>query len=64
MYLANFGNSEIYLRRDTQMDKYLSMGASIFHEDEDTQERTLIATPEDGFLVERPVFPEVHGSDI
>lgn len=62
MYLANYRNGEIYLRRDTQMDDFLKNGASIYYEDDQTGERTLVATPEDGFLVERPVFPVVESS--
>ena len=63
MYLANYHmNSEIYLRRDTQMDEFLAKGASIYYEDDETGERALVATPEDGFLVERPVFPVEESS--
>lgn len=38
------------------MDYYLSKGASIYREDGSIE--TLIATPENGYLIERPTFPE------
>lgn len=49
------GNSSVWLTRDSQMEEHLSRGAKIYQNDGD--EMTLIATPADGFLVERPVFP-------
>lgn len=55
LYLAKQNNSIIYLSQDEQMDKYLEKGAEIYSEENGVQ--TLIATPENGFLVERPVFP-------
>lgn len=45
----------VFLTSDEQMDKYLNLGCEI-HEIEDGIEKT-IATPEEGFLVERPEFP-------
>lgn len=45
----------IYLAADVQMDKYLTVGWDIF-ETEGGEEK-LIATPEEGFLTERPSFP-------
>lgn len=58
-YLAVDRNRKegIYLATDSQMDRYLEAGWDIYQEDE-SRRRTLIATPEDGFLIERPVFPE------
>ena len=56
MYLAKYGNAQLYLARSDQMDKHLSAGAEIYQEDEDGAQ-TLVATPNDGFLVPRPVFP-------
>ncbi len=44
-----------YLSVDKQMDKYLALGWDIYEEDAGVE--TLIATPEKGFLIERPVFP-------
>lgn len=44
-----------YLSEDKQMDKYLALGWDIYEEDAGAE--TLIATPEKGFLIERPVFP-------
>lgn len=55
---AKDGSSQIYLSKDTQMDTYLENGCNIYFENEDDQSETLIATPEDGFLTERPVFPK------
>lgn len=49
------GTTGTFLSVDTQMDHYLKYGWSIFQIEDG--EETLIATPETGFLVERPVFP-------
>ena len=54
-YLAKWNGGCVFLSRDTQMDEFLSKGASIYSVENDAE--TLIATPEDGFLAERPVFP-------
>lgn len=54
------GKGAVYLSRDEQMEKYLALNCNIYGEDENTEKLTLIATPEDGFLVERPVFPATH----
>ena len=55
-YLAQWPGGGIYLSSSDQMDRYLEKGASIYQEEDGVQ--TLIATPEEGFLVERPVFPQ------
>lgn len=56
-YAAVYENdkSSAWLTKDSQMEEHLSRGASIYRSD--NGEMTLIATPEDGFLVERPTFP-------
>lgn len=54
-YLAKWDGGCTYLSRDEQMEPYLSKGASIYREDDGAE--TLIATPEQGFLVDRPTFP-------
>jgi len=58
-YMAKLGSGKgsvgVYLSNSNMFDKYLGYGADIY-EIEDGKE-TLIATPKDGFLVERPVFP-------
>ena len=52
------GLNGTYLSVDNQMDRYLKNGWNIYEFDIDAgEEETLIATPEDGFMVERPVFP-------
>lgn len=58
-YLAKSkdGKSAIFLTIDTQMDMYLEKNCDIYQYDDNGKEK-LIATPEDGFLIERPVFPE------
>ena len=56
VYLAKWENNGIYLSRDEQMDYYLNKGASIYKEEDGVE--TLIATPENGYLIERPTFPE------
>lgn len=45
----------IFLTKDQQMEKYLQEGWDIY-ETENGNEK-LIATPEKGFLTERPSFP-------
>lgn len=57
-YIAVYEDAKtsVSLTRDSQMDEHLTRGANIYAVD-DTEEATLIATPKDGFLVERPVFP-------
>lgn len=56
------GNHGIYLSFDYQMDEYLNAGWEIYEEDENGKK--LIATPEDGFKTERPVFPAVERMQI
>lgn len=58
-YLAKSkdGKSAIFLSVDVQMDMYLERNCNIYQRDDNGVEK-LIATPEDGFLIERPVFPE------
>lgn len=57
-YLALSPDKEsgIYLTRSSQMDYYLRFNYNIYEIDED-EEMTLIATPEEGYLIEKPVFP-------
>ena len=55
LYLAKWDGGRVYLSRDEQMEQFLEKGANIYKEEEGTE--TLIATPEEGFLVERPTFP-------
>ena len=56
-YLAEWEGGNIFIAKDSDMDEYLAMGARIYaKEDILSDEKTLIATPEDGFLVERPVI--------
>lgn len=61
-YLAKWDGGQTYLSKDTQMEEYLEKGASIYCESNNHQ--SLIATPEKGFLIERPVFPIVASSSI
>lgn len=55
-YLAKWDGGSIFLSRDEQMEQYLEKGAEIYREENGAE--TLIATPQNGFLVERPTFPE------
>lgn len=48
-------NTGFYLTDDRQMDAWLERGAKIYRET-DGEPMTLIATPQDGYLVERPEF--------
>ena len=56
-YIAVYENANVSvsLTKDTQMDEHLLRGAIIYAVEGD--ENTLIATPKDGFMTERPVFP-------
>lgn len=56
----NLNSLDIYLSNSNQFDEYLGCGASIYEIDKNKE--TLIATPKDGFLIERPVFPIPHTS--
>lgn len=62
IYIAKSKNEKYasHLSNSEQMDKYIKAGWSIYEFDIKTSEERLIATPEDGFLVEKPVFPERH----
>ena len=59
-YIAVYeeAKSSISLIRDSQMEEHLARGANIYRREGGDME--LIATPADGFLVERPVFPEAE----
>ena len=69
-YLAVFekdgAKSSIYLTRDSQIEEFLAQGAEIYRgeDGEDIDDMELIATPEDGLLIERPVFPVVESVNI
>ncbi len=63
VYEGEDGNSGVYLTKDSQMDEHLERGAKIMFENGDNS-MELIATPEDGFLTERPVFPESKRSTV
>lgn len=56
-YIAVYENANVSvsLTKDTQMEEHLQRGAKIYAAE--GEESTLIATPDDGFLIERPVFP-------
>ncbi len=58
-YIAVYekAKTSVSLTKDTQMDEHLLKGANIYQSEGD--EMTLIATPEDGFIGKRPVFPVV-----
>lgn len=56
-YMAVYENAKtsVSLTRDSQMEEHLSRGANIYAVE--GGEAMLVATPNDGFLTERPVFP-------
>lgn len=58
-YLAARDGNGVFIQEDYQMDSYLEKGYSIFEIDDDLNEK-LIATPEDGFIVDRPKFGTVE----
>lgn len=53
-YIAIKDGSGIHLSKSEQMDRMLSNGFSIYKIDDGV--KTLIATPEKGFLAERPII--------
>ena len=56
-YLAEWEGGNIFIAKDSDMDEFLAKGARIYAKKEILdKERILIATPEEGFLVERPVI--------
>ena len=65
-YLAKTkdGKDAFFLSRDTQMEKFLNLGFNIYANESDNSEDILIATPEDGFLVDRPTFPVAESNSI
>lgn len=57
IYLAKYRNTMVYLSSSNQMQSYMRAGFEIYEEAPDGT-RSLIATPEDGFLIDPPpVFP-------
>lgn len=62
-YLAVKDGSGMFLSKSEQMDKALNNGFSIYQVDENDQ-KTLIATPQDGFLIERPVIENISTFNI
>ncbi len=56
-YFAKKGNSGIFLSKSEQMDKMLANGADIYRKNDDGSEE-LIATPDEGYLGERPVIEQ------
>ena len=48
----------IFLSTTEQMDRYLQMGCSIYKRVD--EQDTLIATPQDGYLIEKPILPESY----
>ena len=64
LYLAEWEGGNIFLSKDSDMDDYLAKGACIYaKEDLLSDEKTLIATPEDGFVVERPTISGFSGRE-
>lgn len=60
-YVAEKDGSAIFLTKDVQLDMALEKGCNIVRvEDDDTQ--TVIATPEQGFLKERPSLEETRAT--
>lgn len=56
IYYAKKGETRSDLSKSSQMQKMLDAGFSIYAETE-AGKSTLVATPKDGFLIEKPVFP-------
>lgn len=55
VYFADFGGCGIFISKDSELDEYLEKGASIYEQESVTStERTLLATPERGWIVDRP----------
>lgn len=47
----------VFLSTTEQMDRYLKKGYTIY-EYENEERKGAIATPEEGYLVEKPILPE------
>lgn len=58
-YLAEKDGCGTFLTKDSQLDSFLLKGCNIVRIDEEGKE-TIVATPEEGFLEERPTleFPQ------
>lgn len=58
-YIALDADNKIgfILTSTKQMDKFLSDGYTIVSRDYDGSNEVVIATPEDGYLVEKPTLP-------
>ena len=59
-YIAKKDGYATVLSRDEQFDEYLEKGCSIYSVDGENE--TLIATPEDGFLTEKPTLEKTSQS--
>lgn len=59
-YVAEKDGYATVLSRDEQFDEYLDKGCRIYSVD--GEKETLIATPEDGFLTEKPTLEKTSQS--
>lgn len=57
-YFAKKDNTGIFLSKSIQMDNMLAKGFSIYRKNDDDSE-TLIATPDDGYLYEKPIIEQI-----
>ena len=57
-YIARYENVEYNLGSTAQLDKMLEKGANLYAYENGNY--TLIATPESGYLVDKPIIPIVE----
>lgn len=57
-YFAKKGNAGIYLMASQQMDTMLAKGFDIYEKNDEGLE-ILIATPDEGYLYERPFIEQI-----
>lgn len=58
-YIAEFEGTAIFLTKDEQMDMALKNGCIIMRV-EDNDDKTIVATPECGYLKERPTLEDIE----
>ena len=61
-YAAKSDNDQIFLGNSSMMDGELKKGYSIYRVFTDWSEE-LVATPEEGYLEEKPIFPPLNSDE-
>ena len=55
-YFIQNNDEVVYLGTTKLLDKYLSLGHIIYKSEDNNI--SIVATPEDGWLIEKPIIPE------